>query len=202
MRDLTPLLGIMVALGASLIFFVVWRVRYHKVEAEQREREKRAIEDGIRQGVLTKDGRPACMICSAAASEYAPVTGKSWMDKLPMLNRLFSLPPRYTIEDDIQGDICLCRSHKHVAVKKLEEFHALLRAERARFNAAQEDKVAQMDGGGLHRIVKQQYQESVRALSHHTPMPDVPKQLSAANDEPMTTIVTTGGGSMPPDEEY
>jgi hypothetical protein len=193
MKDLTPILSIMFAVGLSIIFIVVWRIRNRRSDEEEKVRQASLVEEGIRSGALTADGARACIVCGAQATEYSPMSAASWMDQLPLLNRLFSLPPRYVIVDDLAGDFRVCRLHKSVAVKKLEEFHALLRAERARFNAAQAEKVAQMDGGGLFQIVEDQHRTAVRSLRsvNVTPMPRL--EMAHPDPEPSVTLVTASG---------
>ena len=100
------------------------------------------------------------------------------------------------IVDDVAGDLQLCAIHKAVAVKKLEEFHALLRAERARFNSAQADKVAQMDGGGCIRMVLEQHQEALRRVRTSDGTP-IPRLSHRASDDAVMTLVTA---SLPPGE--
>lgn len=192
-RELEPILAIVFFLGLCIIGLAVWRWRAGKADEEEAARQAELREAAIRRGSLTSDGRPACLVCGAAATSYVPMSGASWMDRLPLLNRLFSLPPRYVILDDVAGDLQLCAIHKAVAVKKLEEFHALLRAERARFNSAQADKVAQMDGGGCIRMVLEQHQEALRRVrtADGTPIP----RLGARADEAVMTLVTA---SLPP----
>lgn len=193
MKDITPVLSIMVAVGLATVIIVLWKLRNRRADEEERIRHAAAVEEGIRSGALTAQGHPACIVCGLVATEYAPASGASWMDRLPLLNRLFSLPPRYVIVDEIARDLCLCRLHKAVAVKKLEEFHALLRAERARFNAGQAEKVAQMDGGGLFQIVEDQHRESVRSLRSVANTTPVPRLPARREEEPSVTLVTASG---------
>ncbi len=202
MKDVTPILSILVAVGLATVIVVVWKLRNRRADEEERARRAALIEEGIRTGALTAQGVPACIVCGGAASEYAPMSAASWMDKLPLLNRLFSLPPRYVIVDDLARDLCLCRLHKAVAVKKLEEFHALLRAERARFNAGQAEKVAQMDGGGLFQIVDEQHRSAERSLrtASVTPMPRLPMPRAGEQDEASVTLVTASGPESDEDE--
>lgn len=192
--SMTPIMGILVFSGLCILVLAIWRYRSQKHEAVEQERAQAAVEAGIASGALTADGmHRACKICGGIATDYFPVSAASWMDNLPLLNRLFSLPPRYVIIDDMSRDLCLCRSHKQVAVKKLEEFHALLRAERARFNSGQADKVSQMDTGGLEQVVREQYRAAARALEQvaQTPVP----QLQQPYEPPPVTIVMSPAGS-------
>lgn len=211
MKDLTPLLSLMLFTGIALVIIVVWRIRSRRADQEETERQREVVDRGIRAGILTPDGTGrACVVCACTgrttvATEYIPISAASWMDKLPLLNRLFSLPPRYVIEDDVASDLALCRSHKQVAVKKLEEFHALIRAERARFNAQQEDKVAHMDGGGLMRVVEEQHKIAVRNLEVHTPLPRLvasnPRSRNIEQAEIMTLVTSPGPASIAPDDD-
>jgi hypothetical protein len=138
-----------------------------KDKKKEEERKQQMIEEGIKLGHLTKDGYPTCIVCGAQAGECSPVTGLSWMDKVPLLNRLFALPPRYVIVDAFGRGYEFCKIHKDVATAKLEEFHGLLRAERGRFNALQAEQVARMDGGGLVLEV-QKYHKSVVSYLQET----------------------------------
>jgi hypothetical protein len=192
------LLGVFVLSIAAIAIYQ--RKTKHRRDAE--EAELRAQEEEmVRQGVRTPGGDLACMVCGVRATDYMPVSGASWMDKLPLLNRLFSLPPRYVIEDNTRGDLCLCRIHHSVATKKLEEFHAILRAERARFNAGQEERVAAIDSGELMKVVMEQHAGQIKVLRHRdaTPMP----QLAERTQEEIidTTVVSSAGASIPPDED-
>lgn len=194
------LLSVLFVLVAFIVAvgFVAWRQRGARAKA--REAEEAHLQELVRAGVRKADGSFACLVCGLTATEYMPVSGVSWMDKLPLLNRLYSLAPRYVIEDNIGGDLCLCRLHKAVAVRRLEEFHAMLRAERAQFNAHHEEKVAAMDGGELVRAVMGQHKQHLKNLrGSSTPVP----QLSAhvADDVEIATAFVSGGASIPPDED-
>jgi hypothetical protein len=191
-NDLTPILAVVAFIGLCIIGIAVWRWRAYKYDAQEREQQQAIIDRGVREGVLTPDGHRACIVCGLPATAYMPVSTASWMDRLPLLNRLFSLPPRYVIEDDTHEDVCLCRLHKKFSVAKLEEFHAMLRAERASFNASQADKVAQMDGGALVRLVQQQHKDAVRQLNTDTRTPLPQLSLNASRNEPaVVTLVST-----------
>jgi len=189
--SMTPILGILALVGLCVFGVALWRLRYRGAEAEEQAQRQAIIEQGVATGELTSDGHRTCVICGERATEYFPASIASWMDQIPLLNRLFSLPPRYVIADDVPRDLCLCRSHKAVAVKKLEEFHAILRAERARFNSAQQDKVSQMDTGGLEQCVLEQHQQTQRALSAltRTPAPQLKQWAESHHEEPAVTIV-------------
>lgn len=169
---LIPVFGILgfALVGALVLLLAVLRARRSRKEQEREELERaKKEEEGIALGVLARDPvsgevYPRCVICGGKAVSRAPVSGVSWMDQLPLLNRLFSLPPRYTIVDNEDDGPQYCKIHKGVAIKKLEQFHAALRAERSQFNANQADKVAQMDAGGLHQILLEQHQGAVELL--------------------------------------
>lgn len=161
---LVPLLGILGLFGLVLIVLMLLRLIRSKDRKKLEEERQKMVEEGIRLGHLTKEGYAACVICGARATENASLTGLSWMDRLPLLNRLFALPPRYVIVDAEGRGFEYCKIHKDVAVAQLEEFHGLLRAERAHFNAKQAEKVAKMDGGGLQLKVRQHYNDVVEHL--------------------------------------
>ncbi len=192
------LLGAFIASIAAIAIYQ--RRTRHKRELE--ESETRELEaEMVRQGVRTRNGDLACMVCGVRATDFMPVSGASWMDKLPLLNRLFSLPPRYVIEDNTHGDPCLCRIHHSVATKKLEEFHAILRAERARFNAGQEERVAAIDSGELMKVVMEQHAGQIKVLRHRDATP-LPQLAERAQEEIIdTTVVSSAGASIPPDED-
>lgn len=138
-----------------------------------------------------------CVICGRQAEEYAPISGVSWMDKLPLLNRLHSLSPRYTIEDNREGDLCLCKLHKKGAVRMLEQFHAGLRFDRAQFNAEQEGQVIRMDGGSLFQKMTEQHKQHIKVTREilDTPRP----MLQQQNSEVIATIMASP--SALPEEE-
>lgn len=200
-NDLTPILAVVAFFVLMLVGLAVWRWRSGRFEAEERERQQVLIDKGIRDGLLTPDGHRACVICGVAATAYMPISADSWMDKLPLLNRLFSLPPRYVIVDDTTEDVCLCRLHKQFATKKLEEFHAMLRAERASFNARQADKVAQMDGGALMRLVREQHKDAVRSIQSSDAKTPIPQLAEVNRDQSVVTLVSTSGPPSARDEE-
>lgn len=169
---IVSLYGLLGFFGLGVLFLVLFLLRARRArvreELEKGERDRK-IAEGIARGDLARDPvtdevYSCCIICGGKASTFAPISGVSWMDKLPLLNRLFSLPPRYTIEDNQSDAFQYCKIHKEVAVKKLEQFHAALRAERSQFNAVQADKVAHMDAGGLHQLVIEQHKEALEAL--------------------------------------
>jgi hypothetical protein len=183
-------ISIVVAFLLCCLFIVVWMYRVRKKDEEEASYVQRALEEGVRTGELTEDGLRACVVCGAAATSFFPISASSWMDRLPLLNRLFSLPPRYVIVDDLARGTCLCRAHKEYSVKKLEEFHAMLRAERAQFNAAQADKVSQMDTGGLQQCLNEHHIGTKRMLGmlEAASMPRL--QEKVASPVPEQTSVT------------
>lgn len=200
------LLSVMITLGCFIISIaglVLWQRRHRAKDLADQEALDAQLSELVRAGVRTPSGAFACIVCGVTATEYMPISGVSWMDKLPLLNRLYSLAPRYIIEDNVHGDVCLCRLHKQVAVRRLEKFHAMLRAERAEFNAQHEEKVASMDGGELVRVVMSQHHVHLKSLrSSTTPVP----QLSVRNadhgdSDEMEVAFVTGGASIPPDDE-
>ncbi len=204
---LIPILGVVglfFLLGLVLVFV---RIVRRKRTPENDEREKHILE-GIKRRELdrnpvTGEVFSTCSICRGRATDYPPATDKSWMDSVPMLNWLFSLPPRYVIVDNTDDGYTLCKIHKQVTVKKLEEFHALLRAERARFNAGQEEKVASMGSGGLHLMVMKQFQEAQdasTALAEQLNLPDVRVIPSPKESHPQLTMVSTSSVSEPEPE--
>jgi len=201
---LVPILGVValfvLVIGAFVFSKVMQGRRAETAAAAKRERDKH-VQEGIEQGVLAKDPvtgeiYPRCAVCGEKAVSFAPISGVSWMDNLPLLNRLHSLAPRYVIVDNEDAGLQLCKIHKQVATKKLEEFHALLRAERAKFNSAQEDKVAQMDGGALTRALQDHHRDSVASFAP----PVSVKQLPPAKDSSPMTIVTSSSNKAEVEE--
>jgi hypothetical protein len=188
--------------GALILAFSVIRSRRAREEQEREdEQRKKKEQEGIDQGVLARDPiteevYSRCIVCGGKALCTTPMSGVSWMDRLPLLNRLFSLPPRYTIINDVSEGPTYCKIHKEVAVKKLEQFHAALRAERSQFNAQQADKVAQMDGGGLHQIVLEQHKAGMELLEQRKEkLGEVPMLPTAApsTKRVLSTMSTSSG---------
>lgn len=201
-------LSVMAAVGVCIILAAAYSWYSYATRSKRSIADAKVqteLDEQISAGIRTAAGNPACMVCRLTATEYMPISGSSWMDRLPLLNRLFSLPPRYVILDNIEGDLCLCRLHKGVAVRKLEEFHAALRAERAHFNAGHEERVAGMDGGELVRSVMQQHAYQIKVLrtrDTETPMPPQLQVGSKPDEEEISTSVVSGaGGTIPPEEE-
>lgn len=191
-----PLYGV---LGLFVLFFVllgVLRIFRGKRRSKEDEERQRMIDEGIKLGHLTKEGLPACIICGGTASESAPVTGLSWMDRVPLLNRLFALPPRYVIVNANERGFEYCKIHKDVAQAKLEEFHGLLRAERAHFNAKQAEKVARMDGGGLFRQVQEYHRGVVEYLNETREDTDRVRHLLPAASQSDRAVVSTLSTSL------
>jgi len=192
------LLGAFIAAVAAIgLYNLKSRKQRQQAQLDAQDRQ----DELVRMGLLTSEGYPACIVCGVTASKYMPVSGVSWMDNLPLLNRLFSLPPRYVIVDNVQGDLCLCRAHHSVATKKLEEFHAVLRAERARFNSSQEERVAAIDGGELMKIVMEQHSVQLDTLKTRTSdSPTVSRLVERTEEEIIDTTVVSAGASIPPEE--
>ena len=121
----------------------------------------------------------------------------SWIDKLPLLNRLFSLPPRYTIVDGEFDHFQFCKIHNDVSVKKLEHFNAALRAERSQLNAQQADKVAQMDAGGLHQILLEQHKDAIESLEQRKEkmgsVPLLPPPAKPSSKQVISRMTTSSG---------
>jgi hypothetical protein len=195
---LQPLLGVLVLLGLFILFgvLVVWRRRKRKESAADLEREEH-VQEGIDRGELIRDRvtgevYPTCVICGGRATEFAPTCGTSWMDRLPLLNYLYSLSPRYVLEDDHASGYQLCRIHKQLSLKEMERFHAVLRAERAQFNAAQEVKVAQLLGGGLKKLLMEQHQAALQTILVEV---DSTPRLPASKDSAPLTIVSSSSST-------
>ncbi len=203
--SLYGILGL-VLVGVLVLALTLIRSRRSKRKEESEQMEKdRKIQEGVEQGVLARDILTdevycRCVVCGGKAVAFTPMSGVSWMDKLPLLNRLFSLPPRYTIIDESGPGPSWCKIHKEVAVKKLEQFHAALRAERSQFNAQQAVKVAQMDGGGLLQIIIEQHKVGMELLEERKEkMGEVPLLPTAA---PSTKrVLSTMSSSLSEEEE-
>lgn len=161
---MVPLLGVAAAIGVILILLTILKFARRRGHQKEEVERQQMVEEGIKLGHLTKEGFAACVICGARAIENAPQTGQSWLDGISFLSRLFGLPPRYIIIDAEGRGFEYCKIHKDVAVAQLEQFHGLLRAERAAFNADQAGKVAKMDGGGIQVSVRQHYNDVVKHL--------------------------------------
>ena len=150
----------------------------------------------VSMGIRTEDGQSTCVVCRLRATEYAPITGVSWMDKFPLLNRLYSLAPRHVIVDNVDGDLCYCALHRQLAVAILDEAHAQMRADRARFNAAQAQRVIALDGGEVLQLLIEKHRDHMRLLGlSETPLP----QLRAYDEAIATSVVSST--SMVPEEE-
>lgn len=201
---LVPILGVVALFALVIGAFVLTRImsgRRSAADAEAKRERDKHVQEGIDQGVLARDPVTGevysrCAVCGEKAVSFAPISGVSWMDNLPLLNRLHSLAPRYVIVDNEDAGLQLCKIHKQVATKKLEEFHALLRAERAKFNSAQEDKVAQMDGGALTRALQEHHRDSLASFAPPEPV----RQLPPAKDSSPMTIVTSSSSKADVEE--
>ena len=194
---MTSLLGVLGLVGLLILIFTIVRFARGK-KGRTKEEEKRAmmVEEGIKLGHLTKEGLAACVICGDRAVENAPITGLGWLDGISILSRLFALPPRYIIVDAAGRGFEYCKIHKDVAVAQLEEFHGLLRAERAHFNAGQAKKVAEMDGGGVQVKVRTHYNEVIRHLKEtidgdHVSMRHLLPQASQSDHTAVSTLSST-----------
>jgi len=183
-----PLLGFFGAIVLLLLVGLLARVTRKRRASEEKvkeDEEEKRLALGVGTGELRRDELTGtvfvpCTVCGKPASERAPRSGISWMDKLPLLNRLHSLAPRYILEETLEGPYEFCPIHKNVAVKKIEEFHASLRSERAQFNSMQEDKVAQMDGGALKRGLQEQHRAMLPSISEAKRLPTAPPSMPSA----------------------
>ncbi len=205
--DMTPAYGILGLFVVSVLVVILVRSARKKralvPSTAELERDLH-IETGIEKGELVKDPLtgdvyPTCVVCGERATERVPTSGVSWMDTLPLLNRLHSLAPRYVIEFREDVPLEMCKLHRQVAVKKLEEFHAVLRAERAQFNSAQEDKVAQMDGGALKRGLREHYQTVRPSLTLRAEPAPVPRLVAPAPAASAPMIVTSSSSKAKED---
>jgi len=191
---MTSLIGIgaLAFIVLVLMMFTMWRSRRARIK-EETETEGR-IQEGIDRGDLAKNPvtgevYPTCIICRARATNCAPRSGISLMDQLPLftlLDRLYCLSPRYTIEDNEDDGPQYCKPHYSMAVKKLEQFHSELRAQSAKFVADQADKVSHMDAGGLQHIVRAQYQKMDELLREGEEALAKTPQLPPAEAAPQT----------------
>lgn len=126
-------------------------------EALQAEEHAAAVKEMHERGEADIYGRPVCLICGDVATQYVPIIDKAWFDHLPIvswINRLYSVPWRYTVTVDIDSGRRLCTTHGTLAQEKMEHFAALLRSAHAAFNAEQQHKVAAMNRGGLERELR------------------------------------------------
>lgn len=156
MTELLKPFAIVLFVLSFVVLFILWRVRETRRQDKEQERNAKLIEQGIKDGKLTKDGQPACVVCGAAAAHLLLKTGRTWMETawgLRTLNRLYAMPWRYRIEDDWEGGPMLCTAHRRVAEQKLEQIHAKWRAEHSEFNAKQQQKIAALEQGGLVQII-------------------------------------------------
>ena len=150
-------------IGVALFFalLLVALLIAHRVQKKQDEkcakdrREKIAI--GVEKGVCNEDGEPLCVVCKEIATHYMPVTDRMLIDKLPglkMLNDLTAMPWRYNIADDYTSGFKLCGRHRSTAERRLKEVHAGLRADHAKFNARQHERLELLDRGGLEKLLQ------------------------------------------------
>jgi hypothetical protein len=179
------LIGLAAFAAIVLVMMAISIYRNKKARIEAEAEQEQLIKEGIERGdiarnPLTGEIHTRCIICGGKATYYAPQSGISWMDQLPLLNRLYCLSPRYILEDNEDGHLQYCRSHYSMAIKRLEQFHSELRAQSAQFNADQADKVAHMDAGGLVQIIREQHQKMAERLLERQEALNKVAQLPAA----------------------
>jgi hypothetical protein len=176
---------ILFVIVVMIVFFALRAKRSRqRDEVEGDEQIKRGLEAGdLARHHITNEVFIKCVICGEPATELPPKTGKSWMDRIPQLKQLFSLPPRYIIEDNEHGQFKYCPIHKELAVTKLEEAHALLRAQRAQFITGQANRVAHMDSKGIELALREEFQNMSAALKEQEEALKVP-QLPEAEESP------------------
>lgn len=149
------LLGFFFAFGCGVF---VWNRNQRTSIKEADDERKKAIEHGVKQGILNEYGEPLCVVCKQVATKNAVRTGRSWIDSIPilsLLNKLYSMPWRYTVVEDQEGGHRYCAAHRRAAEQRLEQMHARMRSDHAAFNASQQQKIAMLDQGGLDQLLRE-----------------------------------------------
>jgi hypothetical protein len=188
MSDIDPrimsLYGFIGLVILLMFFFILWKSRRSRRQeaSELDDQIKRGLENGrLVRDEITGEPYTACIVCKKKATRLQPVSGTSWMDDLPLLNRLNALAPRYVIEDKEVGEWPIyCDIHYQQHVVLLEKFHSELRKDRADFNARQSSQVTFMDDGGITQEVIHTYQEQRAVLKEQQEKLKVP-QLPASS---------------------
>ena len=152
------MVALLLTVGAVVIY------ASHRGRAQERarnEEEKKAIEHGVKEGICDEHGNPLCVVCrklgeDVIATEFSPITGQSWWDKLPFIKTarvLWAQAERDIVIDDVASGLRLCRSHKTTATRKLNEAHAACRAQLSALYAELREKIDYMDNGGTEAAV-------------------------------------------------
>lgn len=160
------LLGLAIFIAALLMIVFSLRAS-RRQEAKEQLLVDNAISEGVAAGVLNESGHPLCAVCGQVATRYGVVTGRSWFDKIPILsrlNQLYSMPWRYTVEDDYENGYRLCSVHRRAAEHRLEQLHSQMRSDHADFNAKMRQKIAMMDQGGLIALLREDSEEIKRSI--------------------------------------
>lgn len=104
--------------------------------------------------------------CPNQATLCKPRSAVPWLDRVSMMRRLYSLPPRYrvTTPDGFDERPHYCRDHHDRAIKLLEGVHAQCRKENADHVARQEELV-RMSNEALDLKLSQQDTETAAKLA-------------------------------------
>jgi len=196
MRDIVFPVVWVVTILTIMSFAVLHLRRAKKLQAEEDEQHRLAIEDGIKKKVLLPNGKPACLVCQqAVATESWPVIQRSWLDKVTVFKDLYALTPRYSIRDGEGDDYAhlLCRHHKRMCVQKWNELLSSKRTQIQAIFSQIEADLAQMEGGAMLLYLRSQHEHSMEKLVEFLGGPSVARPiLRSVNDDHDAPI------SMPP----
>jgi len=186
MKDMVFPVAWVIGVLALVVVVYLHQRRARKAEAEENERRKIAIEEGIRKKILLPNGKPACIVCGReVATESWPVVKRSWLDRVTVLKDLYALTPRYSVVD---GDgeeyqLLLCRHDKRMGVQKWNEFLSSKRTQVQAVLSQVETELSYMEGGGMLLYLQAQHERSMEKLAEFVGAPaPVRPALRSFND--------------------
>lgn len=177
----------------ALIFFLAGIVatlvylshRHNKKQEKLEDDRQKGIDHGVEKGICDENGVPLCAICKqlgddVEATEFTPVTGKSWWDSIKFVSRmrrLWAQADRDIVVDDEGRGKRLCRSHKTMCVRKLNEVHEACRSQTMSLNNQLRERIEFADNGGTEAAVLNttlsfkkslgvEFEDAISVLSH------------------------------------
>lgn len=189
-----------------LVFFVLVTFgvavlhRISRKERQQRfEDHKKEIAKGVELGVMNEHGESLCVVCGAIAKHPTLVIGRAWFDRIPILsslNRLYAMPWRYSVVDDWTRGLRLCDRHHDTGRERLEEVLATMRAEHARFNSTQQEKVQVLAQGGLEQLLIEDVERIRKGFGLRGKLRRVMSNGSDDDDVHVLPLRTTDGDEL------
>jgi hypothetical protein len=194
-----PLLAAALIVLVYLVHVGIRRSRRAREEEDQKRSE--ALERARERGEVDSEGNSLCVVClGSRATEAYPVLRQSRMDRDPFGHRrLHNSTPMYGVDDEEWGEPQLCRPHKRMLVRKMEQKLAQVRSRTSEFNSQVEQELARLESGELLVWARAECQAGTEMLVEALTLRS--DRLRLPQNATTTPVAGVGTVTLKPDED-